>query len=182
MIERRASDCWQKRRAIILRILGDLQRSKPWLDDKKETGPRRHSGLSLKFRIILALNSTKDENVSFAWRLVFIGGMASFSPKFAFITARRLRDAGYCFQALAYFAIAARLSKKRDECAEAIFELGHCAKIAGLYLLAVECFAFVSNAHSRSSPLATKSQLDLAQTIGDLTLSFSLGVAAQGEK
>ena len=86
-----------------------------------------------------------------------------------------LKDAGYLDLALIYYSQAVRSSLNCQECIEAMVHLGHCAKIAGVYALAVECLAFASYRDEDNSSVESDELGEAKHALTSLTKSFTFG-------
>ena len=159
MSQLRSAGSWRERRDFVLQML-----------DHKDA-----AAVTRKTRLQLSKQAVSRGNMLEATELAVIGELGAISPKLSIITGQRLRNKGYVDLALLHLGAAVASASNLPQCREAIFKLGHCAKLAGRYGLAAECFAFTSRAQTDDQRWLQESQEEMRGAINALTRSFEAG-------
>lgn len=125
-------------------------------------------------RLKLALEAMKKGEILVAFRLGVLSEIKRKSPRAAIQIGHLLKDAGQLDLALVTYAKVVLHAQDEKMVCEALLHLGHCAKIAGKYAVAVEAFAYNRQLICDGTDLARASLDDLSSTVECLTGSFSI--------
>ncbi|UAB77823.1 hypothetical protein INR77_13735 [Erythrobacter sp. SCSIO 43205] len=174
LLSRNHYDDWLMDRALVLQALDrSLKTKSPWVLGKGVAYQKAVS-LSRRARHSIAMKSIGRGHIIDALKLAFLGEFPSRSASIAIKLGNRLANRGYYEEAILFFGSGIHFAKNKADCGEAIFQLGHCAKIAGYYSLAAECFTFVSSANEYPSLDSTEAKFELIQALHCLSATFHL--------
>lgn len=129
--------------------------------------------------ISLALKAVSRRQITTATKLAIICEIAGNNSIRLNRAGHWLKRAGSFDAALLFFGAAVQHAKDKTECEKSVFDLGHCAKVAGHYALACECFAFIRRLTSPDLYRRDESQDELEHSLAMLTTCFRNGEMQQ---
>lgn len=174
MASREYPQAWEQRRDSILQRAQDRYPEGGELEGSELGGGTKNHPSARKIRLKMAFDSISRGKISAAFDLGIRAETHKDDPHTAIRIGHRLKGEGHFDIALDFFTAAVRSAQRHEDCDNAVFDLGHCAKIVGDYGLAVECFAFVSHAICEDAPLVDASRNELRISLASLTQSFTV--------
>jgi len=166
---------WRKQRRLVLRKLDAAWSNGPQGDETHEQEIHQKArSITSKIRRELAQTAMKNGRLLRCAKLSIGPAIAWIFPSITKSLGDYLKDAGHPNHAMVLYGAAAYQATQEAECYKNIFELGHCAKLAGRYGLAVECFAHTLMLGHTNNVQDISRCPDLEIALAGLTRSFSL--------
>ena len=166
---------WKRQRGVVLRQLDVAWSNNPQGKEVHEQEIHQKArSLTSDIRRELARTAMKSGDLGRCAKLLIGSTIAGLFPSISKNLGDYLRDAGHPSHAMLFYGVEAYQATQEAECRKKIFELGHCAKLAGQYGLAVECFAYALISDHPENAQDMHRPADLEMAIAGLTRSFSI--------